>query len=148
MLQTTIAEPKVVVLQIVNPALFSRIDLDAWVLQHMLVPRTIQEWESDNLAVMDISLDSKTLEWMNPNIGQTSTTASDRTGLSSTFPVWSVNRRLRLTPETSILTFAAKQRLVVLLDTSPSMSVVDTSGRPKVLLSAAFDTLSQSLLSR
>ncbi|KAL5039193.1 hypothetical protein RTP6_006390 [Batrachochytrium dendrobatidis] len=141
MLQTTIAEPKVVVLQIVNPALFSRIDLDAWVLQHMLVPRTIQEWESDNLAVMDISLDSKTLEWMNPNIGQTSTTASDRTGLSSTFPVWSVNRRLRLTPETSILTFAAKQRLVVLLDTSPSMSVVDTSGRPKVLLSAAFDTI-------
>ncbi|KAH6561119.1 hypothetical protein BASA60_000853 [Batrachochytrium salamandrivorans] len=138
--QSSIVEPRVVALRICNPQLFTRLDLDTWLLKHMLVPRTIQEWESENLAVMDISLSSKNLSWLHPDTSYQTDISADQTPQQPQ-PLWPANRRFRLTPETSILTFASKHRLVVLLDASPSMSVIDTAGRPKVLLSTAFDTI-------
>ena len=73
-----------------------------------------------------------------------SRSSQDTTGglINSIDGSWTADCLLRLTPETSIVSLTPETRLVIVLDVSPSMSVVD---RTKVILTIAFETICKCL---
>nr|KAJ3422288.1 KICSTOR complex protein szt2 [Polyrhizophydium stewartii] len=128
------------------------IEVDSWIMRHMLVPRTLREWETPSLSVADVSVDSPHLSWL-PSDGTHPPHAPQQASAHAAAPSeyayhpstpWPSDQLFRITEKTVVLTFASRHRLVVLLDVSPSMAVVDVAGRPKVHLSTAFDTICKS----
>ncbi|KAL2914873.1 hypothetical protein HK105_205615 [Polyrhizophydium stewartii] len=147
-----VLEPQVVALHIRCPRLFTMIEVDSWIMRHMLVPRTLREWETPSLSVADVSVDSPHLSWL-PSDGTHPPHAPQQASAHAAAPSeyayhpstpWPSDQLFRITEKTVVLTFASRHRLVVLLDVSPSMAVVDVAGRPKVHLSTAFDTICKS----
>ncbi|KAI9091450.1 hypothetical protein DFS34DRAFT_325544 [Phlyctochytrium arcticum] len=135
--------------------LFTRADYDVWVLRHMLRPIKPEELNDEYIEVIDITERLDSLEWVKDDLPATLDGSAGSplhadippTPATSNPPTALPNDQLwRITPETHIYSFAERYRMVVVVDVTPSMAVVDdTMGKAKALISSAFETLCKTL---
>ncbi|KNC96331.1 uncharacterized protein SPPG_08234 [Spizellomyces punctatus DAOM BR117] len=161
----TIEDAAAIVLLLKRPSIFTRADYDTWILRHILRPLAPAELDDDNVEVVEVTTDSHHLPWTRHSLSENpDSPLSPDHSLSP--PLRSISydpivpsplrtparrsspqdRRFRITPETRIYSFAARYRMVFVVDITPSMSVIDdSSGKAKALISVAFETLCKCL---
>ncbi|KAJ3222893.1 hypothetical protein HK099_001778 [Clydaea vesicula] len=129
-------DAKSCVLLIKEPFLFTKREHDLWVVDKLYKNfsrssiNSTSENFNESIQILELSLENNPFQ---KNL--------QKNGIDA-------NAVIRITPQTKIISFAKKYRLVFLIDISASMSIVGGTGKPKVHLTVAFETYIYSLSDR
>ncbi|KAI8805822.1 hypothetical protein BJ742DRAFT_396109 [Cladochytrium replicatum] len=134
-------ELRSLVLIIKNAFWFNRCEYDKWLLKHIMCPLSLKNHNDPDVYIADASPIHEFLPW---ELDRPHWRVSESEFIKDHPPIGEVNNVV-ISPQTRILSVAEKYRMVFIIDLSTSMSTVDSTGRAKVLFSAAFETVCKIL---